>query len=476
MLQIKVILGKNLFRGNTLGSAIKMSLKDLVEAIDRLGLAKDRVDELKKELMDDVFSAEDGSDELLEIDDPTYISETYLLEKEGGNVSLTCGDLELKDGRYSEFCILMDVVAGPDGEERCKGLEVVYSKVLDAEPELSLERAKVEVSILRTLCEGLGFKVTSTTSGLMPIDLSRELVTPKTMQFYKDIQFASNQAIERDLLDADAWRRKASALYFFGELDQAEEALHKALVLGPPVAWPFTALGYIHLHRGNEALARYLFKKGQEALSRMPLLREPLAVMDIVHPRGRPRKGKNVKGDWFEEDLCPNCDRRSWNNIDGVKGICPKCGYQHFRKDVEVQFDVVPKRFFYRVGEPIVLEVHVGNSLGLDIEVCESEGMIQLSSRGKDGSSGFEGLETNSALDRDVIPAKTRFSTELRLDEAIPPEADFWRTLAEGGLLDIYGAFSGRIKDPPSKEYRKVEVFGASTGNYTVEVLDLKGP
>jgi hypothetical protein len=269
--------------------------------------------------------------------------------------------------------------------------------------------------------------------------------------------------------------KKASALYFFGEIEKAELALHRALVLGPPLAWPYTALGYIHLQRGDEALARHLFQKAEEALSKMPLLRGPLAVMDLVHPRGRLKKERTVKGDWFDEGVCPNCDRRTWENIDGVKGSCPKCGYQYFRKDVEVPFRVLPTRAFYLVGEPIVLEVHVDNTLGLDLKVLEDGGLIQLDARGKDGSSGWEEIETGSVLDKDVIPARTRFSTQMSLDEAIPSDAPFWGTFKKGGILDIHGAFSSIIKDPPSREYRRVEIFGSSSGTETVEILDLKG-
>lgn len=453
-----------------------MPFDTFVDTVIKLGLPKERAKDLRKGLEENVLSIEEdeeGEGHLIEVDDPEFVSESYLLEGDGGSVRLTSGDLELDDGKHSEFCILMDIEAGPDGEELCRGLEIVYSKVLDAEPEFSVERTAAEVAIIKALCEGHGLKVVSTASGLMPLDLPRGLFSEQAVQFYKDLLFAAEQSIERDLLDADGWRRKASALYFFGELEKAEEALHRALVLDPSVSWPCTALGYIQISRGNARLANWLFRKGQEAMSKVTLGRPPLATMDIIHPRGRPEKA--VKGDWFEEDLCPNCDRRSWKNIDGVKGTCPKCGYQYFRKDVEVPFRVVPKRFFYLVGEPIVLELHAGNTLGLDIAIDEEGGKIQLRTTGKGKASGWEEVEASSALGKDIIPARTRFSTELRLDEVIPADASFWGPLEKGGLLEVYGNFTARIKDPPSREYRRVEVFGTSTGTVTVEVLDLKG-
>lgn len=473
------MVSERLFHCGAIHQSVHMPFDELAETVGKLGLPKERADELRQGLMENVFSIEEeGEGRLLEVEDPDFVSESYLLEKEGEAVRLTSGDLELGDGKHSEFCILMDVVAGPDEEERCRGFEVVYSKVFAAEPEVSRERSRAEVAIIKALCEGHGHRVVSTASGLVPLDLPRELVSSQTTQFYKDLLLASEQAIDKDLLDAEEWRRKASALYFFGELDKAEEALHGSLVLVPNVAWPFMALGYIHLYKGNDRLARWLFRKGQDALSRVTLGRDPLAAMDLVHPRGRPDRSRNVKGDWFEEDLCPNCDRRSWKNIDGVKGMCPKCGYQYLRKDVEVPFRVLPKRCFYLIGEPIVLELHVGNTLGLDIEIQEEggtgAGIIQLKTFSEDGVSAWEGIDTSSALGREVIPARTRFSTELKLTEAIPSDSPFWKPLAKGGLLEVYGSFSARIKDPPSKHYRGVEVLGAAPGTFTVEVLDLK--
>jgi|GEM_PF-6071994 len=450
-----------------------MHLNEMAQDLDKLGLPKERVEDLRQELLEEVFSVEEGTEQLMEIDDPSYVSETYQLEKAGKEFWVTSGDIEFGDGKHSEFIILMDMTVGPEGEDLCREFEVVYSKTYDSEPELSLERSRVEVSILKGLWEDFGLLLASTISGLVPIDLPRELVSPKTSQFYKDILSSSEVAIEKDLLDVEAWSKKASALYFFGEIEKAEAALHRVLVLGPPVGWPYTALGYIHLQKGNEALARYLFQKAEEALSKMPLLRGPLAVMDIVHPRGRPKKAKGVKGDWFDEGLCPNCDRPSWENIDGVKGSCPKCGYQYFRKDVEIPFRVLPKRAFFLIGEPVVLEVHVDNTLGLDLKVLEDGGLIQLDARGKDGSSGWEEIETGSVLDKDVIPARTRFSTELDLEEAIPQDAHFWEVLKKGGILDIHGAFAAAIKDPPSREYRRVDILGSSSGTETVEILDL---
>jgi tetratricopeptide (TPR) repeat protein len=451
-----------------------MQLEEMSGTLDKLGLPKERVEDLREELLEEVFSVEEGTEQLMEIDDPSFVSETYQLEKAGKEFWLTSGDIELSDGKHSEFIILMDMIVGPEGEDLCREVKIVYSKVYDSEPELSLERSKVEVSILKCLWEDFGFLLASTVSGLVPIDLPRDLVSPKTSQFYKDILSASEHAIETDILDPEAWLKKASALYFFGEIEKAEEALHRVLVLGPPVGWPYTALGYIHLQKGNEALARFLFQKADEALSKMPLLRGPLAVMDIVHPRGRSKKSRTVKGDWFDEGLCPNCDRRTWENIDGVKGLCPKCGYQYFRKDVEVPFRVLPTRAFYLVGEPIVLEVHVDNTLGLDLKVLEDGGLIQLDARGKDGASGWEEIETGSVLEKDVIPAKTRFSTQMNLEEAIPSDAPFWGTFKKGGILDIHGSFSAIIKDPPSKNYRRVEIFGSVSGTETVDILDLK--
>jgi tetratricopeptide (TPR) repeat protein len=452
-----------------------MRLEEIAKALDKLGLPKERVEDLRQVLLEEVFSVEEGTEQLMEIDDPSYVSETYQLQKAGKEFWLTSGDIELEDGKHSEFIILMDMIVGPEGEDLCRGFEIVYSKVYDSEPELSLVRAGSEVSILKGLWGDFGLLLISTVSGLVPIDLPRELVSPKTAQFYKDILSTSELAIEKDILDADAWSKKASALYFFGDLEKAEEALHRALVLGHPVAWPYTALGYLQLHGGNEALARHLFQKAEEALSKMPLIRGPLAVMDIVHPRGRQKKARNVKGDWFEEGMCPNCDRRTWENIDGVKGSCSKCGYQYIRKDIEIPFRVLPKRAFFLVGEPIILEVHVDNTLGLDLKVLEDGGLIQLDARGKDGSAGWEEIETSSVLEKEILPAKTRFSTEMGLDEAIPSDAFFWRALKKGGTLDIHGSFSAAIKDPPSREYRRVEVFGSPSGTEIVEILDLKG-
>ena len=63
----------------------------------------------------------------------------------------------------------------------------------------------------------------------------------------------------------------------------------------------------------------------------------------------------------------------------------------------------------------------------------------------------------------------------MDLDEAIPEDAPFWKVLKKGGVLDIHGSFVAVINDPPSREYRRVEVLGASSGTETVEILDLKG-
>jgi len=452
-----------------------MQLDEMAQGLERLGLPKDRAKDLRQALLEEVFSVEEGTEQLLEIDDPSYVSETYELEKAGKEFWVTSGDLELEDGKHSEFIILMDMVVGPEGEDLCRGFEVVYSKMYDSEPEMSLERSGFEVSILKALWEDFGLLLVSTVSGLVPIELPRELVSPKTTQFYKDILSASEQAIEKDLLDPEAWSKKASALFFFGEIGKAEEALHKVLVLGPPVAWPYTALGYIHLQKGNEDLARHLFEMAEEALSKMPLLQGPLAMMDIIHPRGRPKKVGGVKGDWFDEGVCPNCDRMTWESADGVKGSCPKCGYHYYRRDIEVPFRVLPKKAFFLVGEPIVIEVHVDNTLGLDLKVLEEGGLIQLDARAKDGTAEWEEIETGSVLEKETLPAKTRFSTEMDLDEAIPADAAFWKVLKKGGVLDIHGAFAAVINDPPSREYRRVEVMGSSSGTETVEILDLKG-
>lgn len=429
--------------------------REILAIIEGLGLGAEGREAIERVLVERGLS-EDAAPGTLGIGDPDYIYETYTLVGDGLEVWSRSGLLEMADDGLLEVWYLMEMEEGTNGDMGCTGLRVVHTNRVVEGREFSAERDAVDRRIVEAVCAKGGMKVTSVGSGYFPLDLPREWIDGETSEMYRTILEGAREVAREEPFNDDAWRRLGTALLFFGHVDEAEDALHRALVLNPTTPWPFVALGNILLHKGDEDMAGLSFRWGQEAVDMQRLYTLPPGVVDIVHPRGR-LPSEDVEGGGR---LCPKCGKGRLREEDDISVTCGHCEVTMPKDGVMTGMRTLPRRLFQRAGGAVELELVFVNPVGHDLVIEPEETSVNVLFLHA-LEPIVEVLDIGLA-DGTVVPDHAVLSKKFDLAGALPDDSETSELMADGGLFYILSTLACRLRHPPSKDYEDLRVFGVS--------------